>query len=155
MNIGVTNFLSLPLVTVLLLRLKILSSLMHLYIWIKSPLLRRVSCVDNPILLFRSSGVNTLPSRNKRVIRSWTFSILMTSPLYTGFQSSTQYSRWGLTYSLNMLDRNLGLRVTKLRLIRLISKYALLHAESTWWWNFISSDMITPRSRQFCLMISS
>ena len=97
-----------------------------LYIYMRSPLNLLVSWSVIFRAAFLSAGDITLPCLRRRVNRLWTFSILSISPIQTGFQTCTQYSRWGRTYCLYIPVKNSGDREWKFRFIRLISLVAFL-----------------------------
>ena len=154
-QIGRTIFLSFPLVLPSSQRVKICPFSMYLRMLIKSPRSLLILCVVIPSRLFLFSGLLNWASRSILVILFCTRSILAISPWNIGFHSSMQYSRWGRTYSLNILLKNSGFRDIKHLLIRLISLFAFLHDWSVCWWNLRSCDMMMPRSLHDSLRSSS
>ena len=79
---------------------------MYLNMLIRSPRNLRVLWEVTSSKSFRSSGDRTPESLSSPVILFWTLSILLSSPWNSGLHSSIQYSKWGLTFNLNMLEIN-------------------------------------------------
>ena len=143
---GTRTTFSCPLKRGLFLREKMESLSMFLYMFIRSPRSRRCSWDESPRVMFLCSGVIFIVLHASFVILFWTFSSLLISPRAVGFQTSTQYSRWGRINNLYMFEINWGDLDLKLLLILFISACALLHDSSTWAWNFRLSAIMMSRS---------